>query len=209
MEYEQDDLWTSYTIPTTMNTLSWDAQNSHYPSLAQTKLAEKNIGTPFITEVPTCLFDSTIRSPSIAVHESQLVKSLIQAMVGLPSVYFQWHNNQFHSCPVRILGIGDKTIQRLLKDILNFATKLKRIEHVAQACHMNPERYGLTGLAFGSCLSQWHLNVQHAIFSLFENQEGTLLKVHHYMSDLSFIIERLYELCSIQPAGQVSKRIKN
>ncbi|KAG2234739.1 Spc98 family-domain-containing protein [Thamnidium elegans] len=205
MEYEQDDLWTSHTFPTTLNTLSWDTRNSHFPSLPQTQLAHRNIGTPFITEAPTRLFDPIIQSQTITVAESQLVKSLIQAMVGLPSIYFQWRNNQFHMYPVRVLGLGDKTIQPLLKDILKFATKLKRIERVAQTCHLYPHQYGLTGLAFASCLSQWHMNVQHAIVSVFENQQATLLKVYHYVHDLSFITEQLYQLCCIEPEEQMSR----
>lgn len=203
MDYEQDDLWTSHTFATTLNTLSWDTRSSHFPSLTQTQLAHRGIGTPFITESPTRLFDPIIQSQTIAVDESQLVKSLIQAMVGLPSIYFQWRNNRFDMYPVRVLGVGDRTVQPLLTDILRFATKLKRMERVAQTCHLYPQRYGLTGLAFASCLSQWHMNVQHAIVSVFENQHATLLKVFHYVHDLSFITDRLYQLCCIEPEEQV------
>ncbi|GAA5801842.1 hypothetical protein HPULCUR_007297 [Helicostylum pulchrum] len=206
MDYEQDDLWISHTIPTTVNTLSWDTRSSHFPSLPQTQLAHRGIGTPFITEAHTRLFDPIIRSQTIAVAESQLVKSLVQAMVGLPSIYFQWRHNQFHMYPVRVLGLGDRTIQPLLTDILKFATKLKRIERVAQMCHLYPQQYGLTGLAFASCLSQWHMNVQHAIVSVFETQQATLLKVFHYVHDLSFITDRVYQLCCIEPEEQMSRK---
>lgn len=208
MEYEQEDIWTNYTIPTTLNTLSWDTHNNHYPSFAQTRLAQKNIGTPFLTEAPTSLFEPVIQSRTDmtvkVVYESQLVKSLIQVMVGLPSIYFIWNNNQFQMLPVRILGVSATAIQPALKDILAFGTRLRRIDHVVQTCRDNPGRYGLTGLALSCCLSQLHVNMQYTLVSVFEKEDHvTVLRVHQYVNDLSTLTKKLCDLCCIDSTAQV------
>lgn len=207
-DMEEDDVWTSYTIPTTFNTLSWDTHNNHYPSFAQTRLAQKNIGTPFLTEAPTSLFDPVVQSrtdtKAKVIHEAQLVKSLIQAMVGLPSIYFIWNNNQFEMSPVRILGVSTLAIQPVLKDMLLFGTRLRRLEHIAQTCRDNPERYGLTGLALSCCLSQLHVNIQYTLISVFEKEDHvTVLRLCEYVNDLSILTKKLCDICCIDATTQV------
>lgn len=210
MEYEEDDIWTNNTIPTTLNTLSWDTHNIHYPSFTQTQLAQKNIGTPFLTEAPTSLFEPVIQSRTNTevkvVYESNLVKSLIQAMVGLPSIYFIWNHNRFEMLPVRILGVSAVAIQPILKEVLLFGTRLRRIEHIAHMCRDNPERYGLIGLALSSCLSQLHVNMQYTLISVFEKEDHvTVLRLHQYVNDLSTLTKQLCDLCCVDSNLQVTK----
>jgi hypothetical protein len=205
MEYDQhDDMWTNsgHAQTTTLNnTLSWDTQHSFYPSYAQSKLAKKNIGLPFLTEAPLNVFEPilALQSQSPVIHESDLVKSLIQAIVGLPSIYFYWQQNQFKMRAgedLRILGVSTLAIKPILQQLLDFGTKLKVIEHIATTLNNNPEQYGSIGVSLGCCLSELHVHIQHAIISVFEKEQQamTVLKVYQYVYQLISVTEKLHTL---------------
>lgn len=206
MDYEEEeDIW-STTAPatTTFNTLSWDTLNSHFPSFAQTQLAKKHIGTPFITEAPTSVFEPVVASVSSgqAVHQADLVKSLIQVLVGSPSIYFYWHGNEFQQREpnMRILGVSAAAIQPVIKELLTFATQLKKLEKAALSSKCTT-RYGMTGVAFGCCLAEFLINVQQQIILLFENEDNvTILKVHQYVYNLAMVTKKLCQLCCIDVA---------
>lgn len=198
-----EDMWTSdEPTPSAFNTLSWDTRNSHYPSYAQRKLAQKQIGTPFLTEAPQSFFEPLIqrvsRSNAVVIHEIDLVKSLVQAIAGLPSIYFYWDAGQLKQhASVRILGVSTIALKPVFEEILLFGSRLQALEHVAQQCQSNPHRYGLVGVAFGCCLAELHINMQHTIVTALENV-FTILQVHQYIQNLSVVIEKTCQLCKIK-----------
>lgn len=204
MDYEEDIWSTTAPATTTFNTLSWDTLNSHFPSFAQTQLAKKHIGTPFITEAPRSVFEPVVASVSSgqAVHQADLVKSLIQVLVGSPSIYFYWHENKFQQreSNMRILGVSAAAIQPVIKELLTFATQLKKLEKAAISCK-STTRFGMTGVAFGCCLAEFIINVQQQIILLFENEDNvTILKVHQYVYNLAVVTKKLCQLCCIDVA---------
>lgn len=204
-EHEQD-IWTSHEpTTTTLNTLSWDTHNIHFPSFSQTQLAKKHINTPFITEAPIQVFEPIIQSRNLGqqpVYEADLVKSLIQVLVGSPSIYFYWHNTigfQMRRATMRLLGLSGATLQPMIKELLQFATLLNKLETAATHCKETTKHYGLIGVAMGCCLTEFHLFIQQQIISLFENEQHkvTILKMHQYVNNLVDITEKLCKLCCI------------
>lgn len=219
-EEEEEDIWTSSTDSTkqpqqtTFNTLSWDTKSPHFPSYAQKRLARKHIGTSFLSEAPTTLFEPVIQSRSTrenekVIYESDLVKSLIQALIGLPSIHFYSNNNTLEfrmrvPSGYRVLGVSSKAMEPVLQEVLAFGSRLKAIEHVATSIKAKPEKYGSTGLAMACCLSELHLNIQQSIHSISEQEkELTVLKVHQYVNHLAAVTKRLYTL--FYPSSQVKK----
>lgn len=202
LDYEEKDIWSTTTpATTTFNTLSWDTLNTHFPSFAQTQLAKKHIGTPFITEAPKSVFEPVVASVSSgqAVDQSDLVKSLIQVLVGSPSIYFYWHRDEFQQrqSNMRILGVSAAAVQPVIKELLKFATQLEKLEKAALSCK-NTTRFGMTGVAFGCCLAEFLINVQQQIILLFENEKDvTILKVHQYVYNLAAVTKQLCQLCCI------------
>lgn len=212
-----EDIWTldaTMQYPTKFNTLSWDTRNSQFPSYEQTQLSERNIGTPFITEAPHCLFEPLIRrlqnpSNTIVVHEAELAKSLIQAIAGLPSIYFCWDQQQQtfkqRSTHFRILGVSTAAIQPVLEQVLLFGTHIKALEYLSQQCQLQPEKYGLTAVAFGCCLQELLMHIQQTMMSVFSDydpQSMTVLKVYYSIESLATVVEKLYRLCQIQQQQQ-------
>ncbi|EPB90179.1 hypothetical protein HMPREF1544_03013 [Mucor circinelloides 1006PhL] len=214
---EAEDIWTMDTAthaPTKYNTLSWDTRNSQFPSYEQTQLAYRNIGTPFVTEVPGSLFEPLIRrlqdsSSTVVIHESELVKSLIQAITGLPSIYFYWDQQQNvfkqRYMHYRILGVSTSAIQPVLDQVLLFGTRVKGLEFVSQQCQAQPETYGLTGMAFGCCLLDLLMHIQQTVVSVFSvdsSESMTVLKLYHSVQSLATVVDKLYGLCQIQQQQQ-------
>lgn len=213
----EEDIWTldaTVQPPTKFNTLSWDTRNSQFPSYEQTQLSERNIGTPFITEAPHSLFEPLIRriqdpSNTVVIYEAELVKSLIQAMAGLPSIYFCWDQQQQkfkqRSTHFRIIGVSTAAIQPVLEQVLLFGTRIKALEYVSQQCQLQPENYGLTGVAFGCCLQELLMHIQQTMMSVFSDndpQSMTVLKVYYTVESLATVVEKLYRLCQIQQQQQ-------
>ncbi|KAI7904572.1 Spc98 family-domain-containing protein [Cokeromyces recurvatus] len=203
---EEEDIWTQQlSIPTTFNTLSWDTQNPHYPSYAQRELAQRNIGTPFITEAPLSFSETVVRSllkenTSVVVYESDLVKGLLQALAGLPSIYFYWDKDLMlkqREPHVRILGVSPNALDSILQDVLLFSSQLRALEYVAQQCQENASEYGLTGIAFGCCLTELHLYLQHLILDVLLLPNMTILRLHQSIQPLSMIVQRLCRLFRI------------
>jgi hypothetical protein len=212
-----EDIWTldaTMQHPTKFNTLSWDTRNSQFPSYEQIQLSERNIGTPFITEAPRSLFEPLIRrlqnpSNTIVIHEAELVKSLIQAMSGLPSIYFCWDQQQQtfkqRSTHFRILGVSTAAIRPVIEQVLLFGTRIKALEYVSQQCQLQPENYGLTGVAFGCCLQELLMHIQQTMMSVFSDhdpQSMTVLKVYYSVQSLATVVEKLYQLCQVQQQQQ-------
>ncbi|KAL9552386.1 hypothetical protein MBANPS3_003797 [Mucor bainieri] len=212
---EDEDIWTTDTTPhAPYNTLSWDTRNSHFPSYEQTQLADRNIGTPFITEVPRSLFEPLIRrlqdpSNTSVIQETELVKSLQQAITGLPSIYFYWDQQQHvfkeRSTHYRLLGVSASAIQPVLDQVLLFGTHIKGLELVSQQCQLQPEKYGLTGVAFGCCLQDLLMHIQQTTVSVFStgNQGSmTVLKLYHSIQNLATVVDKLYGFCRVQQQQQ-------
>ncbi|OAD05229.1 hypothetical protein MUCCIDRAFT_80323 [Mucor lusitanicus CBS 277.49] len=214
---EEEDIWATDATthePVKYNTLSWDTRSSHFPSYEQTQLADRNIGTPFITEVPHNLFEPLIRrlqdpSNTVLIHEAELVKGLIQAITGLPSIYFYWDQQQHvfkqRYTHYRILGVSASAIQPVLDQVLLFGTRIKGLELVAQQCQLQPEMYGLTGVAFGCCLQDLLMHIQQttvSVFSTGNHASMTVLKLYHSIQSLAILVDKLYGLCQIQQQQQ-------
>ncbi|GAN02739.1 conserved hypothetical protein [Mucor ambiguus] len=212
---EEEGIWAmDTTTHAPYNTLSWDTRNSHFPSYEQTQLADRNIGTPFITEVPRSLFEPLIRrlqdpSNTAVIHEAELVKSLIQAITGLPSIYFYWdqQQNAFKQryTHYRLLGVSASAIQPVLDQLLLFGTRIKGLEFASQQCQLQPEIYGLTGVAFGCCLQDLLMHIQQTtvtVFSTGNHESMTVLKLYHSIQSLAAIVDKLHGLCQIQQQQQ-------
>ncbi|KAI9469024.1 MAG: Spc98 family-domain-containing protein [Benjaminiella poitrasii] len=208
IQEEENDMWTEPPlISTTFNTLSWDTQNSYYPSYAQHKLARKNVSTPFLTEAPQRFSETIIHSlkeDTTVVYESDLVKSLVQALNGLPSIYFYWDNCEMlkqRNPRLRILGVSLNALQPILEKVLLFSSQLRALESVAIECQDNAPKYGLTGTAFGCYLSELHLYLQHSIVNVLSlsdrNHPMTILKLYQYIQPLSVIVQKLYTLLKV------------
>ncbi|CEP12780.1 hypothetical protein [Parasitella parasitica] len=214
---EEQDIWTMEAAlppPAKFNTLSWDTRNSEFPSYEQTQLSDRNIGTPFMTEAPLSLFEPLIQrlqdsSDTVVIYESALAKSLIQAITGLPSIYFYWDQRAYafrqRSAKYRILGVSTTAIQPVLEQILLFGTHIKALEYVSQQCQSQPDIYGLTGVAFGCCLQELLTYIQHTLMTLFtsndyqhDSRSMTVLKVHQSVQSLAMVAEKLHGLCQIQ-----------
>ncbi|CAO3618861.1 unnamed protein product [Mucor fragilis] len=214
---QEEDIWNMNTAthaPARYNTLSWDTRNSQFPSYEQTQLADRNIGTPFITEVPHSLFDPLIRqlqdpSNTVVIHEAELVKGLIQAITGLPSIYFYWDQQQHvfkqRYTHYRLLGVSASAIQPVMGQVLLFGTRMKGLEFVTQQCQLQPEIYGLTGVAFGCCLQDLLMHIHQMIVSVYStgnHEPMTVLKLHHSVQSLATVVDKLYGLCQIQQQQQ-------
>ncbi|KAG1310951.1 hypothetical protein G6F64_004176 [Rhizopus arrhizus] len=185
---EESDIWTfEGESPACYGTLSWEALSSRFPTMSQIHLSKRQIGSAFLTEAPLDCFESVIkREDDVTVKEEQLVKSLVQAIVGRPSIYFSWDLKErcFKSTrPVRILGVSAASIQPIVNEILSFGGRMKAIEYVAKECQLNPRKYGLTGVAFACCLLELLLNIQNSLINMFEDMkyELTILKVYQYV----------------------------
>ncbi|KAG0749889.1 hypothetical protein G6F57_004047 [Rhizopus arrhizus] len=185
---EESDIWTfEGESPACYGTLSWEALSSRFPTMSQIHLSKRQIGSAFLTEAPLDCFESVIkREDDVTVKEEQLVKSLVQAIVGRPSIYFSWDLKErcFKSTrPVRILGVSAASIQPIVDEILSFGGRMKAIEYVAKECQLNPRKYGLTGVAFACCLLELLLNIQNSLINMFEDMkyELTILKVYQYV----------------------------
>ncbi|KAG1147750.1 hypothetical protein G6F37_004292 [Rhizopus arrhizus] len=185
---EESDIWTfEGESPACYGTLSWEALSSRFPTMSQIHLSKRQIGSAFLTEAPLDCFESVIkREDDVTVKEEQLVKSLVQAIVGRPSIYFSWDLKEkcFKSTrSVRILGVSAASIQPIVDEILSFGGRMKAIEYVAKECQLNPRKYGLTGVAFACCLLELLLNIQNSLINMFEDMkyELTILKVYQYV----------------------------
>jgi hypothetical protein len=203
MVTEEEDIWTCYKpTPSTFNTLSWDTRNAHYPSFAQTKLASRRIGTPFLTEAPQSFVEPLIQrlggANAMVIHEMDLVRSLVQAIAGLPSIYFYWDAGKLKQhAHVRTLGVSTAALTPVLEQVLLFGSRLGALEHVSQQCQSNPHRYGLVGVAFGCYLAELHINMQHTIVTALENA-ATVLQVHQYIQNLDVVVEKTCQLFKIE-----------
>lgn len=181
-----EDIWLHAMTTTTTNAkraLTWD-QMGH-------------LNTPFITEASTRLFEPIIRqsdADSIVVYEHDLVRHLIQAIYGVPSVYFYWSSNDklVRYKPIRILGVSASCVEQVIERTLLFGTQLKELERLGKQYETG--KYGLTGMAFGSCLIEFHLNIQYNMMNEM-NSVATVLQLQQWMEHLFFVVNRLYELC--------------
>ncbi|KAI8987874.1 Spc98 family-domain-containing protein [Mycotypha africana] len=222
-----EDIWVSQrSEPRTHKALSWDTRNSQFPTYEQKKLAKRNVGTPFLTEAPLSFFDplidrfnnTTLSNANTAaaasntttkvVYEIALVKALLQAMEGIPSAYFYWDEQESlrsrvnHS--IRILGVSQSALQPMIDDILLFGTQLRALERIANTCKSQPEKYGLTGMAFGCCLAEVHMNIHYSMMNTFSETPSdyfrlSIIKLHQYTHQLSTIVHKLCsELCRCQ-----------
>ncbi|KAI8378405.1 Spc98 family-domain-containing protein [Blakeslea trispora] len=205
-EDHSHDIWLDRPpSPTVFNTLSWDTYHSRYPSAAQTRLAEKRACTPYLTEIPLELFEPLVERMdyrATVVLESKLAKGLVQAMVGIPSVYFSWDGRQLVPSihHVRIIGVTHTTIEPIISSLLLFGTRMKRLEQIAQQLQLQPEQYGLTGVAFGCCLTELILSIQHTIVQAL-SEHATILSIHQSVQPIADIVSRMYELCQIDNQG--------
>ncbi|OBZ82800.1 hypothetical protein A0J61_09150 [Choanephora cucurbitarum] len=196
------DIWLDRSpSPTVFNTLSWDAHHTHYPSTAQIKLAQKQIGTPYLTESPLQLFEPLVErmdSRATVVLESRLAKGLVQAMVGIPSVYFGWEGQQLvpKIGHLRMIGVSHATVEPIIHALLLFGTRLRHLEQTAQHLQLQPERYGLTGVAFGCCLTELILSIQHIIVQALSDH-ATILSLHQSVHHVADIVDRVYGLCRL------------
>ncbi|KAI9259067.1 Spc98 family-domain-containing protein [Sporodiniella umbellata] len=206
MDKEEFDLWSTEKEeqPVWNNTLSWDALHSPWPTHSQTQLSKHNIQTPYLTEAPLSFFESVIKTENdVTVVERQLVEGLIQAILGRPSIYFQWNPILHRFQPtrsVRILGVSITSITPIIKEILLFGGRMKTIEFAAKHCQSSPRSYGSVGVAFACSLLELVLNIQNSLIDLLDNMksEWTLLKLYQYTSSMLTVCQRLCDLCSIQ-----------
>ncbi|ORE05475.1 hypothetical protein BCV72DRAFT_139668 [Rhizopus microsporus var. microsporus] len=135
-EEEECDEWSSEKpVPVYYKSLSWDNFNS-------SSFRHQPMKTPFLTEAPLDCFESILDATGyITVKERPLVISLIQAILGLPSIYFTWDSKLkcFKSVrSLRISGVTASSIQPIIDSILTFGSHMKAIEFVAKQCQLNP-----------------------------------------------------------------------
>lgn len=133
---EEYDEWSSEKpVPIYHKSLSWDNFNS-------SSFRHQSTKTPFLTEASLDCFESILETTGyITVKERPLVISLIQAILGLPSIYFTWDSKLkcFKSVrPLRISGVTAPSIQPIIDSILTFGSHMKAIEYVAKQCQLNP-----------------------------------------------------------------------
>jgi hypothetical protein len=156
-----------------------------------------------LTEAPLSFFEPLLsRSNTVVIHQIDLVKSLVQAVAGLPSIYFYWDTGKLKQhAQIRTLGVTRTAIAPVLEQVLLFGSRLRALDHVAQQCQSNPHRYGLVGVAFGCCLAELHINMQYSIVSTLENAT-TVLQVHQYIQNLEVLVERMCQLLKVRQGNQ-------
>ncbi|KAI8994524.1 Spc98 family-domain-containing protein [Pilobolus umbonatus] len=208
---EDDDIWTqSVTPPTSFSTLSWDTH--HCYSISKNLDSEEYIGSPFLTEIPIPCFESITRTQSpiesIVIKEEHLARSLLHAIIGLPSLYFDW-NQDSHTFEtrlpfLRILGVSASAIQPIITKLLLVGTQLKLIEDIGNQCRCNPSRYGSIGVAFGCCMLELHINILDKIITVFDEMKDlSILKVYHHIHTISAVIDKLAQLCHINGISEI------
>ncbi|KAI8881063.1 hypothetical protein K501DRAFT_223764, partial [Backusella circina FSU 941] len=137
---QQDDLWTQPDQKSKLFTLSWETKRDHFPTPIQVEMADYTI--PFLTESTTGAFEPLLTSPThFAIKQDALVKGLLQAIAGLPSVYFNWSvtERRFKSrVSFRILDVSNAATEPIIEHLLSFGTRLKHLDGVANQCTSNP-----------------------------------------------------------------------
>jgi hypothetical protein len=139
-EQLQDDIWTQPDQKSKLFTLSWETKRQHFPSPIQVEMADYT--TPFLTESSTGAFEPLLTSLAhFTIKQDALVKGLLQAIAGLPSVYFNWSTTEkrFKSrVSFRILDVSNAATEPIIEHLLLFGTYLKHLDYVAQQCTSNP-----------------------------------------------------------------------
>lgn len=170
---DEDDVWSnSNNTPIVNQTLSWDPVSQ----------------SPLITESRTSIFEPVLNRNAVLIHEHHLVHHLIQAVHGVPSIYFDNHLNQYKQ--LRILGVSATCIEPIIDRVLHFGTQLKKLEQLGHQFQSK----GLTGMAFGSCLIEFHLNIQYTMMHEMSSIV-TVLQLQQSLEQLFSIVTRLIDLC--------------
>ncbi|KAG0179588.1 hypothetical protein DFQ29_001907 [Apophysomyces sp. BC1021] len=202
------DVWTdSNDHIDSFRILSWE-QLRHQTS----QLQEERV-TPFLTEASLQCYEPLFQKyfhdqqSFPVVKEETLVKGLVQALMGLPSICYRWDEQKRLFEPrvpnSRILGVSTLALKPVIEDILLLSTRLKKMEYLIGECKANPSRYGFTGVAFACCLGELHINIQHSISTMFEDLDNwTVLKIRQYTDSLDTVMERLTRLCNLDSMAQ-------
>ncbi|KAI9207919.1 Spc98 family-domain-containing protein [Polychytrium aggregatum] len=176
---------------------------------------------PFLTEAGNAVFDAvyqswldhdwSYREHSLVVSEETLVEALLNAAVGIPSLFFQYNirTSAFEAVnkerKIRVEGCGSKSLERLIDGFMTIGTHYCRLEYVCEVLVNNTGNHGITGVSFGTALKSYLLFLHQFARDLYEPHAlpGTsgpptkprLLEIQQRLRIVGHVLEMLCRMC--------------